>query len=105
MTKVVVPVVVEAIRLSIVGFGLIISDVGSALQTTSPLEADDDDDDDKEEWSGSIGEGKGEETPSLLILLELSSIDLLALCSCILLSLPRLSPEEGEKTATRLLGV
>lgn len=109
MAKVAAPAVVEAIWLSIVGFELIVSFVGSDLQTTtSPLEVDDDDDD-KEEWSGSIGEGKGEETPSLLILLKMSSIDLLlfvrALCSCLPLSLPRFS-SEGEKAATaRLLGV
>lgn len=108
MANVVVPAVVEVIRLSIVGFGLIASVIGSDLQaTTSPLEVgDDDDDDDKEEWSGSIGEGKGEEKPSLLILLELSSIDLLLFVRVFCSRLLRLSSEEGGKTATtRLLGV
>lgn len=105
MPNVVVPVVTEAIRLSIVGFGLIVSIVGSDLQPTSPLQVDDGD---KEEWSGSIGEGKGEGTLLLLFSLkevESSSIDLLLFvraCS----RLPRLSlGEVGEETVTTRLGL
>lgn len=93
----VVPAVVEAIWLSLVWLRLIVSDVGSDLRATSPLEVDDD---------GDKEEGKGDETPSLLILLELSPIVfhfVRAFCSPLPLSLPHLSSEEGGKTATTRL--